>query len=204
APASVGMVGEGAMLILYSSMLLYAAILAYGVLINPQALKKMVSTIFRLPFLRKHRARAESETDGLVLASNELRAKPLGFLIKGFLISSLAWLSRVWVATIVVLSFVPADVLHSFLRSLAMHLAGLFLPTPGGSGGLEGLFVLFQGPFMGERDYFIGIAVFMWRFIGYYITFAMGMFAASWYVNRSVAKWNQNGNGEQDHQTEDI
>jgi len=198
APASVGMVGEGAMLILYLSMLLYAAVLAYGVLINPQALKKMVRTIFRLPFLRKHKARAESETDGLVLASNELRAKPLVFLFKGFLISSLAWLSRIWVATIVVLSFVPADVLHSFLRSLAMHLAGLFLPTPGGSGGLEGLFVLFQGPFMGERDYFIGIAVFMWRLIGYYVTFAMGMFAASWYVNKTVTRLQQASESSKD------
>jgi glycosyltransferase 2 family protein len=201
APESVGTFGEGAMLMLYVAMLLYAAILAYGVLINPEALKKMVSKLFRLPFLRKHRARMEAETDGLVAASHELRAKSYVFLLKGFLISSLGWLSRIWVATIIVLSFVPADVGHSFLRSLAMHLAGLLMPTPGGSGGLEGLFVLFQGPFMGERDYFIGIAVFMWRFIGYYITFAMGMFAASWYVNRSVALRNNNGNGDNHNQT---
>ena len=196
APESVGTVGEGAMLMLYLSMLSYAAVLAYGVLINPDALKKMVSTIFKLPFLRQHRSRAEVETDVLVDASKELRSKSYGFLLKGFLISTLGWFARIWIATIVVLSFVPADVGHSFLRSLAMHLAGMFMPTPGGSGGLEGLFVLFQGPFMGERDYFIGIAVFMWRAIGYYITFAMGMFAASWYVNHSVAKWNHNGNGD--------
>jgi uncharacterized membrane protein YbhN (UPF0104 family) len=185
APDSVGVIGEGAMILLYLSMMLYAGVLAYGVLINPMALKKMVSQVFKLPFLRRHKVRAEMETNGLVEASIELRSKSYGFLIKGFLISSLAWLARIWIATIVVLSFVPADVTHSFLRSLAMHLAGLFMPTPGGSGGLEGLFVLFQGPFMGERDYFIGIAVFIWRFIGYYLTFAMGMFAVSWYVNKN-------------------
>jgi uncharacterized protein (TIRG00374 family) len=201
APDSVGTFGEGAMLMIYLTMLCYAGVLAYGVLINPEALKKLASTVFKLPFLRKHRERVEAETDGLVEASRELRSKSIGFLFKGFLISTLGWLARIWVATIVVLSFVPADVAHSFLRSLAMHLAGLLMPTPGGSGGLEGLFVLFQGPFMGERDYFIGIAVFMWRVIGYYVTFAMGMFAASWYVNHSVAKWNQNGtNGSHDQQ----
>lgn len=201
APDSVGTIGEGAMLILYLTMLCYAAILAYGVLINPHALKKMASNVFRLPFLRKYRMRVEAETDGLVKAARELRSKSLGFLLKGFLISTLGWMARIWVATIVVLSFIPADVTHLFLRSLAMHLAGLFMPTPGGSGGLEGLFVLFQGPFMGERDYFIGIAVFMWRLIGYYITFAMGMFAASWYVNRSVALRNTNGNSDNHNQT---
>lgn len=185
APDSVGVIGEGAMIVLYMSMMLYAGVLAYGVLINPQALKKMVSVLFKLPFLRRYKARAEMETNGLVEASIELRSKSYGFLIKGFLISSLAWLARIWIATIVVLSFVPADVTHSFLRSLAMHLAGLFMPTPGGSGGLEGLFVLFQGPFMAEVDYFIGISVFIWRCIGYYFTFALGMFAVSWYVNKN-------------------
>lgn len=186
APESVGTIGEGAMLVLYVFMMLYAGVLAYGVLLNPEALKKLVAWVFKLPFLKKHRERAAEETNSLVEASKELRAKSFGFLFKGFLITALAWLARVWIATIVVLSFVPADVLHSFVRSLAMQLAGMILPTPGGSGGLEGLFVLFQGPFMGERDYFIGIAVFMWRLIGYYITFAMGMFAATWYVKHTV------------------
>lgn len=185
APESVGVIGEGAMILLYLSMMLYAGVLAYGVLINPLALKKMVSMVFNLPFLRRHKERAEKETIGLVEASIELRSKSYTFLLKGFFISSLAWLARIWIATIVVLSFVPADVAHSFLRSLAMHLAGLIMPTPGGSGGLEGLFVLFQGPFMAEVDYFIGISVFIWRFIGYYLTFALGMFAVSWYVNKN-------------------
>ncbi len=186
APESVGLIGEGAMLMVYIWMLIYASILTYGVLIKPASLLKLVQVVFQLPYLRNYKSTAEMVADGLVQASDDLRRKSFSFLFKGFLISSLAWLARIWIATIVVLSFVPADVFHSFVRSLAMHLAGLLMPTPGGSGGLEGLFVLFQGPFMAEREYVIGISVFLWRLIGYYLTFGMGLFVATWYVNQRV------------------
>ncbi|MAB67094.1 MAG: TIGR00374 family protein, partial [Bacteroidetes bacterium] len=73
------------------------------------------------------------------------------------------------------------------LRSLSMNLAFLVVPTPGGSGGVEGLFVLFQGPLI-ERKSFIGLAVFLWRIISYYISIALGMMAATWYINRSVVE----------------
>jgi hypothetical protein len=191
APESVGLIGEGAMVMVYVWMLIYASILTYGVLINPASLLKLVQYLFQLPVLRNYKSTAELVAEGLVQASDDLRRKSLSFLFKGFVISSLAWLARIWIATIVVLSFVPADVFHSFVRSLAMHLAGLLMPTPGGSGGLEGLFVLFQGSFMTERTYVIGISVFLWRLIGYYLTFAMGLMVATWYVNQSVNNRNQ-------------
>jgi len=76
-------------------------------------------------------------------------------------------------------------VVLSVLRSLAMNLAFLIMPTPGGSGGVEGLFAIFQGPLM-DRKAFIGLAVFAWRIISYYISIGLGMMATTWYINRSV------------------
>ena len=68
-----------------------------------------------------------------------------------------------------------------------MNLAFLVVPTPGGSGGVEGLFVLFQGPLI-TREGFIGLALFLWRIISYYITIAAGMFATTWYINQKVVE----------------
>lgn len=184
-PNNIGMVGDVSMLLLYVGLLSYAGLLSYGVLINPDAIKKVVNKIFKLPFLRRWRDKVAGEVDSLVAYSHELRKKPKSFLLKTFFFSTMSWLARIALPTIVVLSLLPADVFLSVLRSLAMNLAFLIMPTPGGSGGVEGLFAIFQGPLM-DRKAFIGLAVFAWRVISYYITIGLGMLATTWYINRSV------------------
>lgn len=184
-PDNTGMIGHASMILLYIGLLSYAGLMAYGVLKNPNAIKKVVSVVFRLPFLRKWQETVNAEADNLVEYSHELRKKPTSFLVKTFFLSTMSWLCRIALPTIVVLSLLPADVILSVLRSLAMNLAFLIMPTPGGSGGVEGLFAIFQGPLM-DRKAFIGLAVFAWRIISYYITVGLGMMATTWYINRSV------------------
>lgn len=184
-PENVGWVGEGVMLVIYALLMGYGFLLGYGLLRDPASLKKVLRFLFNLPILKRFKDKVEPELDNLVNKSHELRKKPASFLIKGFMLSNMVWLCKIWLPTIVVLSFLPADELLSFMRSLAMMLASLFMPTPGGSGGVEGLFAVFQGPLM-ERQVFLGIAIFMWRLITYYLSIPAGMFVMSWYVNRSV------------------
>lgn len=186
-PPEIGLVGEASMVILYGSLLAYAGLLAYGVLINPAAIKKVVLYVFKLPLLRKYRDKVADEVENLEEYAHQLRKKPLSFLIKAFALSTMSWICRIALATIVILSLLPAPEVLSVLRSLAMNLAFLVVPTPGGSGGVEGLFVLFQGPLI-SRPSFIGLAVFLWRIISYYISIAFGMMATTWYINRSVVE----------------
>lgn len=184
-PDNIGMVGHASMILLYIGLLSYAGLMAYGVLKNPNAIKKVVSAVFKLPFLSRWKETVNEEVDNLVEYSHELRKKPNSFLLKTFFLSTMSWLCRIALPTIVVLSLLPADVILSVLRSLAMNLAFLIMPTPGGSGGVEGLFAIFQGPLI-DRKAFIGLAVFAWRVISYYITVGLGMMATTWYINRSV------------------
>lgn len=181
-PEDAGLVGYSAMIIIYLILLVYALFLTYGVFRNPKVLRRTVNIVFRLPFLRKYRHKIARESIHLEAYSHELRKKPDSFLYITFALSTLAWLAKVWLPTIVLLSFVPADVALSFMRSMAMALAGMFMPTPGGSGGLEGLYALFQGPLM-EREEFLGIAVFMWRLISFYLVVGSGLMTLSWYLN---------------------
>lgn len=186
-PNNIGMVGQASMLLLYAGLLSYAGLMAYGVLKNPSAITKVLNGLFKLPFLRRWQNKIAEEAKNLEEYSHELRKKSLGFLLKAFFLTFMSWLARVALPTIVVLSLLPADVVLSVLRSLAMNLAFLIMPTPGGSGGVEGLFAIFQGPLM-DRKAFIGLAVFAWRIISYYITVGMGMMATTWYINRSVVE----------------
>lgn len=198
-PDNIGVVGQASMLLLYAGLLTYAALMAYGVLKNPAALKKVVNSVFKLPILRRWKDQVEEEAENLEEYSHELRKKPASFLLKAFFLSTMSWLCRVALPTIVVLSLLPADVILSILRSLAMNLAFLIMPTPGGSGGVEGLFAIFQGPLI-ERKAFIGLAVFAWRVISYYISIGLGMMATTWYINRSVVE--NLGGAEEGRETE--
>jgi uncharacterized protein (TIRG00374 family) len=186
-PPEIGLFGDVSMGLLYLGLLTYASVLAYGVLVNPAAIKKVVKVVFRLPFLRRMKDKVEVEAENLEEYAHQLRKKPFSFLLKAFFLSTMSWMMRIALPTIVVLSLLPAPEVLSVLRSLAMNLAFLIVPTPGGSGGVEGLFVLFQGPLI-AREAFIGLAVFLWRIISYYISIGLGMMATTWYVNQKVVE----------------
>ncbi|WP_290875705.1 lysylphosphatidylglycerol synthase transmembrane domain-containing protein [Gracilimonas sp.] len=186
-PPEIGLVGDVSMGLLYMGLLSYAGVLAYGVLVNPAAIKKVVKIVFKLPVLRRMSDKIEVEAENLEEYAHQLRKKPLSFLLKAFCLSTMSWLARIALPTIVVLSLLPAPEVLSVLRSLAMNLAFLVVPTPGGSGGVEGLFVLFQGPLI-TREGFIGLAVFLWRIISYYISIGLGMMATTWYINQKVVE----------------
>lgn len=185
-PAETGMVGTVTMMVIYTGLLIYGALLAYGLLVNPVALKKLIKKIFRLPFLRRYSDKINEEAENLESYSYELRKKPAGFVAKAFFYSTMSWLCRVAIPVIVVLSLLPAHEVLLVLRSLSMNLAFLIIPTPGGSGGVEGLFAVFLGPLI-DRTAFIGLAVFVWRVITYYVSIGLGIMATVWYVNRQVS-----------------
>ena len=186
-PQEAGFVGDFSMALLYAGLLTYAGVLAYGVLVNPAVIRKALNVLFKLPFLRRFSKKIEEEAENLEKYAHQLRKKPLSFLLKAFFLSTMSWIMRIALPTIVILSLLPAPEVLSILRSLAMNLAFLIVPTPGGSGGVEGLFVVFQGPLI-EREGFIGLAVFLWRIISYYISIGLGMMATTWYLNQKVAE----------------
>lgn len=184
-PDEIGLVGNVAMFAIYLSLLAYGGLLVYGLLINPSALSNLIVRIFRFPLLRKYSEKAETESVNLQRYSGELKKKPISFVVKAFLLSTASWLCRIAIPVIVILSLLPGDEILMVLRSLAMNLAFLVIPTPGGSGGVEGLFALFMGPLI-DRSGFIGLAVFLWRVITYYISIGLGITAMLWYIKGTI------------------
>lgn len=182
-PEQAGVVGGVTMILIYIALIGYGGLLTYGLLVNPSSLKSMVKQIFRLPLLRRVKEKALIEAENLEAHSNQIRSKPLVYFAKALGLTLAMWLCRIALPVIVILSLLPANEVMLVLRSLAMHLSFVAVPTPGGSGGVEGLFVLFLGPLI-DRAAFIGLAVFLWRMISYYISIGLGMFAFSWYARK--------------------
>jgi len=199
-PASVGTIGTSAFIAVYVVLLLYAGLLSYSVFINPGVLRKFIEFISKLPGLRKFESEIQNHIYDLEKYSEKLRIKPFGFIGKAFLLTLGSWLARISLPTIVILSLLPANEILSLLRSVAMNLAFFIVPTPGGSGGVEGLFTLFQAPLI-DRKVFVGIALFVWRFISYYITIGLGIVAVYWYINQSIRDEAKNTDGKLDNDT---
>jgi glycosyltransferase 2 family protein len=186
-PEEIGLVGNITMMLIYAGLLAYGALLAYGLLVNPGFMKKVLKVIFSWPFLRKYSKKVNAEAENLESYSIRLRQKPISFVLKAFFLSTMSWLCRIAIPVIVILSLLPGDEILMVLRSLAMNLAFLVIPTPGGSGGVEGLFAIFLGPLI-DRTAFIGLAVFVWRIITYYISIGLGIIAMFWYINETVSE----------------
>src|SRR5690554_2066658 len=108
-PPEAGFVGDLSMGLLYFGLLSYAGILAYGVLVNPAAIKKALNLIFKLPVLRRHSEKIEIEAENLEKYAHQLKKKPLSFLLKAFFLSTMSWMMRVALPTIVILSLLPAN-----------------------------------------------------------------------------------------------
>lgn len=191
-PPEIGFVGNLTMVLIYTSLLLYGGFLTYGLMVNPSSLKRIINWIFKWPYLKKFSEKMSAEAENLETYSYELRAKPMAFFMKAFFFTTMSWLSRIALPVIVILSLLPGDEVLLILRSLAMNLAFLVIPTPGGSGGVEGLFAIFLGPLI-ARTSFIGLAVFAWRIITYYISIGLGIIAMAWYINHKVVEIKEEG-----------
>jgi uncharacterized protein (TIRG00374 family) len=126
-------------------------------------------------------------------SAESLKARPQRFLWRSFAFTSLVWFCRMALPIAILLSFMPADPWLSFLRSMAVNFGGLLMPTPGGAGGMEGLFAVFLGPLM-IRPGFLGLVIFLWRLIGYYMSIGAGLVVVFWYVRAGVSSGNAASN----------
>ena len=185
-PDTLGTIGYGAMLTAFVLYLAYVAVLAYGTLVNPRLLAVVVGAVFRLAWLRRFRLRALRVMVEMKERAAILRAESAGFYLKGFGLSVVPWISRYLLPVFVIWSVYPAvDKGLAFLRAAALQLGALFLPTPGGAGAIEGLYVLFLGAPLQPQP-LVAPTLLVWRFLLYYLFVFVGVFISIQFVQRSA------------------
>ena len=174
-PEGAGTVGTVAILGYFAAMLGWVLLLGYSTLFRPDIIERISDRIFRIKFLRRFRERMASAMGQMSESARILRTQPMAFFGKAFLLSAGTWIPRYLLPVFIVLSVLPSlDAILLGLRSITMMVCSFVVPTPGGAGGIEGLYALFIGPLLPKS--FVAPTLLMWRFLGYYIFVAMGGF----------------------------
>lgn len=175
-PAALGTVGTGALGLFFFGYTAWVLLFAYGTLIRPQVLTWLIGGMLRIRWLRRFKTRALRVLSELQARSVVLRKQPLRFYAKGFGLTLVPWISRYLLAVFVIRSvYSGADELLIFLRAAALNLGTLALPTPGGAGGAEGLYVLFFGPGV-MPSALVAPTLLVWRLLTFYVFILAGVF----------------------------
>lgn len=174
-PASLGTLGLWTFVAIFLGMLVWSTLFAYATLFRPSLLERLADRIFSLRYLGRFHARIMEEMRAFTQRAKTLRAQPFSFYTGGFLLTAGVWLGRYLLIVFIVWGVFPTlDKMLIFLRTVAMTLGSLVLPTPGGSGGLEGLYALFIGPLLPQA--LVAPTLFAWRALGYYLFIALGAY----------------------------
>ncbi len=186
-PASIGYIGTGAFISLFVGLLLWTTVFGYAVLFRPEILQKLTDLVFRIKWLRRFRHRVAHEMNQLRYHAILLRRQPPSFFVNGFLLTLAGWLSRFLLPMFIVWSVHPElDKVLLLLRTIAMSIGAMVLPTPGGSGGVEGLYALFLGPLMPSA--LVAPTLLLWRLLGYYLFIALGTYLSMHHVQQSIRR----------------
>lgn len=158
--------------IAYIFMALYGAFFFYALFVRPERGQWVLWKIGNLRFLKRWREQLLDLGEGFVEASKEMRDKPLGFHLKAFVTTAMAWSMRFLLINMLIIAIVKGvqvdffEQFKLFARLQTMFVILAFSPTPGGAGFHEYVF----GDFL--RDYIpVGIAVVVaisWRLLTYY------------------------------------
>lgn len=177
-PSTLFLIGFGFIFILV--LFLFVALF-----IAPKWFKKILLLFSRIFFLKKYRDKLEKTGDDIIMASQELKGKPMAFWLKAFGATVLSWMGRFMVINCIILAFAPfADQLLLFARQLSMWVILLISPTPGGSGIAEFAFSGFLNDFIPFG--MVALLAILWRIISYYPY----LFIGAWII----PKWLGNKN----------
>ncbi|MDX1419849.1 MAG: lysylphosphatidylglycerol synthase transmembrane domain-containing protein [Rubricoccaceae bacterium] len=184
-PPALGEVGAGTLTAYFLGMLVWVGFFAYATVIRPELLEKALVWIARWPWLRRFEDRVAEEMVRMKEQAEVLRGQPLRFFVTGALLASGVWLFRYLVVLFLAWSVTPGLAWTSFLfRTGALWLTVLAVPTPGGSGGMEGLFMLFLAPLLPAG--FAGPILLVWRLLSYYLFIVLGLFVTSHAIRAAV------------------
>lgn len=162
--------------------------LIVGLFFKPQAIKWLLLSIFRLPFLRKWQKAAEKVGNDIILSSSEVKGKGAKYWFPLIAATVLSWSSRYLVVNAIFMAFFPVtDHLLIFARQFVMWILMVISITPGGSGLTELIFDKYLSvliPIAGLAP----IIIVIWRLLSYYNYLFIGAFLVPRWIKTSFGK----------------
>jgi uncharacterized protein (TIRG00374 family) len=184
-PEAAGWIGQWVLATFFVGMLGWTVLFAYATLVRIDVLEKAAHWLTSFRWLRRFQGRVDREMTQLRRRATMLRGQPLRFFVNGFLMTVGAWISRYLSLVFVVWSvYTELDKLLLIFRSAGLMLLALALPTPGGSGGIEGLYALFIGPLIPQAV--MAPTLVTWRVLAYYLFIAGGAYLTIYQVQKTL------------------
>lgn len=172
----------------YGLIAIYTFIMAFAVLINPRWFKWLLLRITALKWLRKWRYEAFDQGNEIMLASEELKGKHIGYWLKISAATIFIWCARYMMLNIIIESYTEQPLgnhLTIFARQIVMWITMLISPTPGSSGTAEFFFTQFFKEMLGDYTFVTNI---FWRLMTYYPYLILGALFLPRWVNRVFFK----------------
>jgi hypothetical protein len=177
----------------YGIILIWVLLVGYGLFFNPEGIRKLITWVFRLPFLNRWHASAVKAGDDIVESSHQLSKKSISFWVKAFTATFLSWSSRYWVVNAILVAFFTVnDHFLIFARQLATWIMMIISPSPGGSGLAELILSRYISDTIPADVLIAGsialaIAI-IWRIISYYPYLIIGAFLVPGWIERNFIK----------------
>lgn len=186
-PSSLGTVGAAGFTLYFVGMLAWVVLFGYATMFRPDLLQRLTRLVLSIKWLRRYKDRVDREMIQLQERARMLRTQRAGFYINGMLLTIGTWAARYLLLLFIVWSFLPDfDKILLLLRTAAMTLGSLVMPTPGGAGGIEGLYALFVGPLLPAA--LLMPTLLIWRFLGYYLFVGLGIFLSTHHVQKTIRR----------------
>jgi len=186
-PNALGPVGAWTVVFFLVAMLAWAVFFAYATLIRPTVLEAIATNVVRIKWLRRWRGRVMRGLVSMRQRGRILRGQPPTFYAVSFLLAVGVWTMRYATVVLIILSVHPTfDVVTGFVRTTAMTLTSLVMPTPGGSGGVEGMYVLFFSSLVPQA--LLGPTLLTWRLLTYHLFIATGVVLMIQFAGRLRAR----------------
>lgn len=189
----IGQAAEGGLFFLfgvsYGLIAIYTVFFAFGLFVMPHHFKRFLMWVTKIKFLKKWRRNAEVLGEDVIIASQELKGKPLGFWASAVLSTLFVWIARYFMLNCVMSAFTDVTItehFHIFARQIALWIVMLVSPTPGSSGTAELAFAIFYEQFLGS---FSSAVALFWRLFYYYPYLFLGaIFLPYWFKRISEKK----------------
>ena len=176
----------------YVVMACYGSFLFYGLFINPNLIKRVLTGFASLPLLKRWKVGAERLGSEIVLASHEMKKLRWRQHVWAFVCTLTAWTCKFFLISCLIygiadidLGFIRELLLYSRLETMFVIMA--FSPSPGGAGFAEATFYPFLMDFIPDKGVAIVIA-FIWRLMSYYAYLAAGAIIVPHWVRKVFLK----------------
>jgi uncharacterized membrane protein YbhN (UPF0104 family) len=168
--------------------IIYSTLFLYGLFFNPRQIKRLLVALTSVGFLRRWRRKAIEFGDEIILASKNIKGKPVSYHLKVILTTMVAWVARFMVLVVLILGIIgglekgPWIVCELYARVETMFMTIMFSPSPGGAGIIELVFGGFLSDYVPKGISLIVATI--WRLVTYYSYLIAGVIIVPNWLNK--------------------